>query len=133
MTPQEKVEHWLDIAQYDLDTAEVMQNSGRYLYTVFMCQQSLEKLLKAIHIHQKGQEAPKTHNLIYLFGLLKLPQRNEYLKTLGQLNTYYIEGRYPSYKQKLSQLLDKKTAQNFLDETKEIFKWLTSQLPLSKP
>ncbi len=39
MTPEEKVEHWLDIAEYDLETAAAMQKSGRYLYTVFMCQQ----------------------------------------------------------------------------------------------
>lgn len=63
MTPQEKVEHWLDIAHYDLDTAEAMQNSDRYLYTVFMCQQAVEKLLKAIYIQQNGQEAPRTHTL----------------------------------------------------------------------
>lgn len=50
MTPAEKIEHWLDIAEYDLETAVAMQNSARYLYTVFMCQQALEKLLKAIYI-----------------------------------------------------------------------------------
>lgn len=133
MTPQEKVEHWLDIAEYDLETAVAMQSSGRYLYTVFTCQQALEKLLKAIHIQQKGEEAPRTHNLLHLFRLLNLPQRMDYLQTMTSLNTYYLEGRYPAYKQKLSQLLDKKSAQAFLDETKEIFQWLKSQLPLNRP
>lgn len=128
MTPEEKVEHWLDIAEYDLETASAMQNSGRYLYTVFTCQQALEKLLKAIHIQQKGAEAPRTHNLIYLLGLVNLPQRAEHLQTMTNLNTYYVEGRYPAYKQKLSQMLDKKTAETFLNETQEIFKWLKSQL-----
>jgi HEPN domain-containing protein len=129
MTPEEKIEHWIDIAEYDLETAAAMQQSGRYLYTVFMCQQALEKLLKAIHIHQKGIEAPLTHNLIYLFGLLGLPQQSKYLQTMSSLNTYYIEGRYPSYKQKLSEMLNRDTAQTFLSESQEIFKWLKSQLP----
>jgi HEPN domain-containing protein len=129
MTPQEKVEHWLDIAEYDLETATAMQDSGRYLYTAFMCQQALEKLLKAIHIQQTGNEAPRTHNLIYLYGLLTLPDKAEYLQVMTSLNTYYIEGRYPSYKQKLSQLLDKTKTQDFLIKTQEIFKWLKSQLP----
>jgi HEPN domain-containing protein len=133
MTPEEKVDHWLDLVEYDLETAVAMQNSGRYLYTVFMCQQALEKLLKAIHIQQKSEEAPRTHNLLHLFRLLNLPQRMDYLQTMTSLNTYYLEGRYPAYKQKLSQLLDKKTAQTFLDETKEIFQWLKSQLSLNKP
>lgn len=100
--------------------------------TVFMCQQALEKLLKAIHIQQKGEEAPRTHNLIYLFGLVNLPQRVEYLQTMTNLNTYYVEGRYPAYKQKLSQLLDKEVAETFLNETKEIFQWLKSQLLSNK-
>ena len=52
MTSQEKVEHWLDIAEYDLETAAAMQQSGRYLYTVFMCQQAFEKLLKAIYLQR---------------------------------------------------------------------------------
>lgn len=128
MSPEEKIEHWLDIAEYDLETAAAMQNSGRYLYTVFMCQQALEKLLKAIYIKQKGEEAPRTHNLLQLYQLLQLPTKNEYLQTMGQLNAYYIKGRYPAYKQKLSNLLDKKTAQLFLNKTEEIFQWLKSQL-----
>jgi len=128
MTPEEKVEYWLDIAEYDLETAIAMQNSGRYLYTVFMCQQALEKLLKAIYIQQLGEEAPRTHNLLYLAELLDLPDYAEHLQTMTKLNTYYLEGRYPAYKQKLSQMLDKKTALALLNDTREIFKWLKSQL-----
>jgi HEPN domain-containing protein len=133
MTPEEKVDYWLDIAEYDLETAVAMQNAGRYLYTVFMCQQALEKLLKAIHIQQKGEEAPRTHNLLQLFGLLDLPTKTEYLEIMGQLNAYYIKGRYPVYKQKLSQLLDSKSSQNYLKQTQEIFQWLKSHLRSSNP
>lgn len=133
MTPEEKARYWLDIADYDLETAEAMQKSGRYLYTVFMCQQALEKLLKAIHVQQEGTEAPRTHNLAYLYGLLKLPQRQEYQQTMVNLNIYYLESRYPSYKQELSQILDKNTAQTYLSKTREIFEWLRSQLLSSKP
>jgi len=133
MDVTEKVEHWLDIAEYDLETAAVMQASRRYLYTVFMCQQALEKLLKAIYIQQIGEEAPRTHNLIYLFGLCELPRQTDYLQVMTDLNTYYIEGRYPAYKQKLSQMLDENTAQSYLNKTQEIFKWLKSQLLSSNP
>ena len=133
MKLQEKVEHWLDIAEYDLETAAAMQNSQRYLYTVFMCQQAVEKLLKALYLQQKGEEAPRTHNLAYLFNALNLPDAPEYFDVLGDLNTYYIEGRYPSYKQKLSKLLDKSTSRKFLVKTQKVFKWLKSQLILNKP
>jgi HEPN domain-containing protein len=56
------VEHWIERSQYDLDTARVMLDSGRYLYVSYMCQQSVEKLLKAI-IAQQGKENFPIHNL----------------------------------------------------------------------
>ena len=38
-----KVAYWLDIADYDLDTAEAMYQTGRRLYVAFMCHQTIEK------------------------------------------------------------------------------------------
>jgi HEPN domain-containing protein len=49
MDDQEKYEYWLETAQYDLDTAKAMFESGRWLYAVFMCQQAVEKLSKALY------------------------------------------------------------------------------------
>ena len=43
----EKVKYWLDLSDYDYDTALAMQQSGRYLYVGFMCHQTIEKILKA--------------------------------------------------------------------------------------
>ena len=33
------VEYWLEIAKYDLDTADAMLSAKRYLYVGFMCHQ----------------------------------------------------------------------------------------------
>ncbi len=38
MDSKGKYEYWLDIAEYDLETAKANYKSGRYLYVVFMCQ-----------------------------------------------------------------------------------------------
>ena len=59
MDSAEKYEHWEDIAVYDLGTAEAMFQSSRYLYVVFMCQQSIEKLSKGLFVFYKGVEAPE--------------------------------------------------------------------------
>lgn len=37
MTSKEKVHYWLDIAAYDIETAEAMYQTGRWLYVAFMC------------------------------------------------------------------------------------------------
>lgn len=43
---RKEVQNWLDSANYDLETAEHMFKTGRYIYTVFMCHSALEKVLK---------------------------------------------------------------------------------------
>ena len=40
--------HWLERSKYDLETAKAMLDTRRYLYVAYMCQQAVEKLLKAI-------------------------------------------------------------------------------------
>ncbi len=42
-----KIKYWIDLSDYDLDTAEAMLQSKRYLYVGFMCHQSIEKSFKA--------------------------------------------------------------------------------------
>ncbi len=37
MTEQHEIDYWIDIADYDLKTAEAMLETGRYLYVGFMC------------------------------------------------------------------------------------------------
>ena len=62
----EKHEEWLKQADYDMDTADAMFASGRYLYTVFMCHLSIEKSLKGLYSKELAEVPPKTHNLLYL-------------------------------------------------------------------
>ena len=128
MEVKEKIEYWLDVSCYDMVTAESMQRSGRYLYTVFMCQQAIEKLLKTLHLQKDGKEAPFSHNLIYLQSLLDIIPDESYLELMAELTTYYLEGRYPTYKQKLSSLITQDKAADILKKAKEIFQWLKSLL-----
>jgi HEPN domain-containing protein len=44
---EDKVKYWLELSDYDFETAEAMLSSGRYLYVGFMCHQTIEKILKA--------------------------------------------------------------------------------------
>lgn len=128
MEIKEKIEYWFDISCYDMDTSETMQRSGRYLYTVFMCQQAIEKLLKTLYLQKFEIESPLSHNLVYIQSLLTLPVSESSLELMAELTTYYLQGRYPNYKQKLSSLLTKDKAEYILNKTKEMFQWLKSLL-----
>jgi HEPN domain-containing protein len=61
----ESVKYWLDIAEYDIETAKAMLNTGRYLYVGFMCHQGIEKALKAVIACDcaEGELPPKIHHL----------------------------------------------------------------------
>ena len=63
----EKYLYWKNAAEYDIETAEVMLNSGRYLYVVFMCQQAIEKLVKGLFVLYLNEEPPKVHNIVFVF------------------------------------------------------------------
>ncbi|MDL1983672.1 MAG: HEPN domain-containing protein [Deltaproteobacteria bacterium] len=128
MDISEKVDYWLDIADYDMETARSLQKSGRYLYTVFICQQAVEKLLKANYMKRFSKEAPFSHNLVYLNSLVELGTSDSHLKLIAELTTFYIEGRYPVYKKKLSAMIDKEKSSSILKRTEELFKWLKSKL-----
>ena len=119
------IEHWLERSQYDLDTASVMLETGRYLYVAYMCQQSVEKLLKAI-IAKQGKENFPIHNLNRLAEISEVSNQlsSEQFNFLAELTPYHVEARYGDYKEKLSEIIDEKKAQEVYIKTLEIHKWL---------
>ena len=128
MDTTEKFEYWLDIAEYDLMTAEALCDSARWLYVVFMCQQAIEKLVKGLYIIYLDAEPPRIHNIsqiveLYADKLSEEVSEDNYI-LFDRLTTFYIEGRYPEYKDKMSKLIDKQEAENLLKQTKETFSWL---------
>jgi len=129
----EKYEYWLDIAQYDLDTAETMLNGGRWLYVVFMCQQAIEKLVKGLYILYIDDNVPKTHNIRILIekfeSMLPTTISDEHYELFEDLTIHYLNGRYADYKQKLSERLNEHAATDFYKQTKEAFAWLLTLKP----
>ncbi len=124
----EKIDYWLDIAEYDLKTSGAMLHTSRFLYTVFMAQQALEKLLKALYLKENKEDPPFTHNLLYILKGTSLDCTTEQKEFLNRLTAYYIEGRYPLYKEKLSSLVDKGEATKIFENAKELFSWIKSRI-----
>ena len=128
MTLDNRVKIWIQKAEYDLETAKAMLKAKRYLYVGFMCQQALEKLLKANYLTEKMGEPPYTHNLRFLAESLSISFSPQTLRFFDKVVAYYVTGRYPSYKETLAKRLTKDSSREILKETREIFQWLLSQL-----
>jgi len=114
---QKIIDNWISLAKYDLETANVMLKAERYLYVAFMCQQSIEKILKACYVKQHKTTPPYTHNLLRLIRDLNFNDEitNEITETIETLNSYYIESRYTEDIEELSKYLTKSKAASILN------------------
>lgn len=130
MNTAEKVEYWLSIADYNLDTAEAMYSTGRWLYVAFMCHQVIEKTLKAYWCATQEDEPPYIHNHkrladgCGLYSKMNLEQKD----FLNTVTTYNIEARYPESKDALVRKLDKNACRFIIDNTKTLQTWIKVQL-----
>ena len=62
----EIVSYWIEMSDYDFETAKAMQRTGRYLYVGFMCHQAVEKVLKAYYCASTKDTPPYIHSLTRL-------------------------------------------------------------------
>jgi len=130
MNKEDKYLYWADIAEYDMASAEAMLNTGRYAYVAFMCQQSLEKLAKGLYNYYIDDNVPRVHNISFVIGkvldYLEIGEDESRFHLFDKLAAYYLQGRYPSFKEKISQLINEEQAIKLLDESKEAFAWMKS-------
>jgi len=127
MNKEKAINYWFNMADYDLKTAQVMLDGGRYLYVGFMCHQVIEKALKGLYVKQHNRIPPYTHNLLTLCADLNLVITEEHQDFFIKLNPLNIEARYPEMKEKLGQAINKKKAYVLLESTRSAYKWLKSQ------
>lgn len=63
MMMNEHVTYWVEMSDYDFDTAKAMLTTKRYLYVAFMCHQAIEKMLKAYWCNVLPEPPMKIHSL----------------------------------------------------------------------
>jgi HEPN domain-containing protein len=106
--------------------------TGRYIYVLFMCYLSVEKLLKALYEAVVGNVPPKTHNLIYLSNAVNLKVPEDHLKLLESLNDLSIVTRYPEDIDGLVRAFKKDRAVEYFKRTREFLRWLKKDPRLKK-
>lgn len=126
----DKISYWTDLSDYDLDTAEALLVSGRYLYVGFMSHQTIEKILKAYIVSAIDESVPYSHSLSLLAkksGINKMlsEEQKDFIDMLEPLN---IETRYPTYKEQLFKSLTKERCTEILDKTRVLQKWIKEKL-----
>lgn len=125
-----KVTYWIEMSDYDLETADAMLITGRYLHVGFMCHQTIEKILKAYWTNTLEETPLKIHSLSRLAEKAGLDQElsEEQLDFIDKLEPLNIEARYPSYKERLMKSLTKEYCTVLLEQTKELQLWIKNKL-----
>jgi len=134
MTNEEKMQYWINLSDYDLETAEAMMNTKRFLYVGFMCHQVIEKIFKAGYVKIKNETPPFSHDLPRLADLADFYDllTNEQKLFLNALNPLNIEARYPDYKEKLKKLLTDERCKQIFEQTKQLQQWTKEKILLKK-
>lgn len=131
--PTEKdVKSWVDASRYDLETAKSLLKSRRYLYVLFMCQQAIEKILKARATVKTQEFPPRIHNLARLGELAALEFSEEERRLLERLSLYYLQSRYPPEIQALAKKVSRLIAVSHLEQTEALWRRLSKQLTRKK-
>jgi len=129
MTDQKPHEKWLERVYYDMDTAKAMLQTGRLIYAVFMCQQAIEKCLKAL-LSFKDKEVIPIHNLrrlAQLSGVLSELEKST-LPKLDFLSSYYINARYKEDLKQLSSGITENTVQDLIEFSEGLISWLYQKM-----
>ncbi|MFC2137821.1 HEPN domain-containing protein [Bacteroidota bacterium] len=127
---EEKIKYWIDLSDYDLDTAYAMLQSKRYLYVGYMCHLTIEKIFKAYFYKLKQEIPPFKHNLSYLAKSAGFYEQlsEEQKDFIDQLEPLNIEARYPTHKERLLKSLDEKKCEDLIGKSKKLQEWIKVKL-----
>jgi HEPN domain-containing protein len=122
---------WILQAEYDMETAETMHHSGRYIYAIFMMHLSIEKALKGIYSRTFKENPPKTHHLLYLIEKIQseipfeIPEN--IFAPIREIDKVSIPVRYPENLAELFKDYPEATTFQLLNKAKEVLVWLKHQ------
>lgn len=130
MDKKEKIDYWLEISKYDLDTAKAMLDTGRYLYLGFMCHQAIEKIIKGYYYSANNENPPFIHKLAFLADKCSLykklsDEQKEFINLLEPLN---VESRYPVDKERIRTGFNYEKSEEIYKKTLELYQWIKDLL-----
>lgn len=119
MVDPKLVTEWIEKADKDLEFARISleENLEFYPQICFLLHEAIEKYLKA-YIIANELDFQKTHDLGRLVKICgqKDNEFNEYFDKVADLNSYYIETRYPDFEV----IVSKSQAEDALEVAEEI-------------
>ncbi len=126
----EAVAKWVRVARRDLRSAAVLPEAGDAENALYLCQQAVEKALKALLQAGTDDAPPRIHSLMRLCQLAEVWHEMglERQMTIHALDPHVAVGRYPPTEDNLRAGPGRAEAARLLAEGKEVVTWLLSRL-----
>lgn len=112
-------------AEEDLAAARSLLEKKHFRHALFFAHLAIEKMLKAHVTRETKTIPPRTHNLLRLAEVARLPLSPEQRGFLGQFGVYQSQARYPD---SATFPLKFQTARQRLLSAEEMVTWLTGLL-----
>lgn len=122
------VEYWLISSERDYQTMKNLYNSKDYNWSLFLGHLVIEKVLKALYVKKLQKHPLFTHDLLRLADKIGLTLSKEQEEWLDEITTFNLNARYDNYKQEFFRLCTQKFTLYWIDNIKNLRKWLISQL-----
>ncbi len=126
----DKIKYWIELSDYDFDTAQAMLTTRRFLYVGFMCHQVIEKVLKAYWSKVSEEPPLKIHTLSRLAEIsgIDLEMTEDQIDFIDFLEPLNIEARYPTYKERLLKSLNNEICSELIKKTDDLRTWIKTKL-----
>lgn len=116
---------WLEFARRDLAAARKLLEWDDYLHCAPLCEQAVEKAIKAVIVAQTSSLPPKGHNLRKL--LKELGDAPEWLsEKMPDIEAHYYIARYPADVD--LDFYNEANTRTLMEDTEEIYQWLSAQV-----
>jgi len=124
----ELMNYWLESANNDYETMNILFSGGKYTWCLFVGHLVIEKLLKALYAkkNKSAPYAPKSHDLVFLSSKMQLELTEEQEELLNTITRFNIDGRYDDYKNNFYNLCNKEYTENSIAKINAVKNWLTN-------
>lgn len=118
---------WIEEAEEAIGVADHLFEKGDFSYSLFFGHLAVEKLLKAIYVAKKKEQAPYIHQLKRLAELAGMQLTAEQADELLRISAFNLESRYPDENRTFRKKCNREFTEKELKKIKEICQWLKSK------
>lgn len=125
MDIQKMINYWLEGSKKDMITVEVLFEGKQYPQCLFWGHLVIEKLLKAFIVKETQNQAPYSHDLVFLVSKTNLQLTKAQRDTLNEITTFNQFGRYDNEIADFEKKCTPEYTSKYFFLIKELYIWLT--------